>query len=52
METQTSVLTCRAGEEMLERERPSRSDSRLEERTEDVGALVGAGETKHKESTS
>lgn len=30
----------------MERDRPSRSDSRLEERTADFGALVvGAGET-------
>ena len=33
-------------EEMLERDRPSRSDSRLEETNEDFGAFVGAGETK------
>ena len=35
-------------EEMLERDRPSRSESRLEEMTEDFGAFVGAGETKRK----
>lgn len=45
MQTHTSILTCMA-EETLERDRPSRSDSRLEERTIDFGAFVGAGETK------
>ena len=46
MQTHTSRLTCMSGE-TLERDRPSRSDSRLEERTADFGALVvAAGETE------
>lgn len=43
-------LTCMV-EEMLERERPSRSESRLEEMTEDGSAFVGAGETKRTQKT-
>lgn len=39
------TLTCTA-EETLDRDRPSRSDSRLEEKTEAFGAFVGAGETE------
>ena len=46
MQTHTSRLTCMSGE-MLERDRPSRSDSRLEERSAAFGALgVTAGETE------
>lgn len=45
--THTSTLTCMV-EEMLERERPSRSDSRLGETTDDFGVFEGAGETKRR----
>lgn len=38
-------------EETLESERPSRSDSRLEETTDDFGAFMGAGETKNNTNT-
>lgn len=41
-------LTCTA-EETLDRERPSRSDSRLEETSEGCGAFVVAGVTKGQE---
>lgn len=52
MQTHTSILTCMV-EEMLERERPSRSDRRLEEKTEDFGVFVGVGETEgHGENTT
>lgn len=46
-DTRTSALTCMV-EDTLERDRPSRSDSRLEERKAGFGALVGAGVTKVK----
>lgn len=44
-QTHTSLLTCMV-EETLERDRPSRSDSRLEERPTDFGGFVSAGETE------
>lgn len=46
-----STLTCTA-DETLARERPSRSDSRLREITDDLGALAGAGETRAGPKTS
>lgn len=39
-------------DDTLDRERPSRSDSRLGENTDDFGALVGAGETAEGPNTS
>lgn len=50
LQTYTSTLTC-VVEDMLERERPSRSDSRLEEIVDDFGVFAGTGETKrHKDN--
>lgn len=52
MQTYYAVLPTCMAEETLERERPSRSDIRLEERTEDFGVFAFAGETEkgHKEN--
>lgn len=50
LQTHTGTLTC-VVEDMLERERPSRSDSRLEETVDDFGVFAGTGETKrHKDN--
>lgn len=46
LQTHSDALTCMVGE-TLERDRPSRSDRRLEETIADFGVLfTGAGETE------